>query len=171
MRIKSFSRDLRSWTHWGMLIGGAATVMALGVFATRAQGAEQQAPVYRGTASVAVRTAAATQGSVAASLAYAGDVKAATQVAVLPKASGRIERLLVDVGSPVKKGEVIAELEAASLKAQVSQSKANLASAEAKYANMQAGSREEQVTQAAAGRPGPGQGATGGGRRPEGNAG
>ncbi|MCL4534731.1 MAG: efflux RND transporter periplasmic adaptor subunit, partial [Bacteroidetes bacterium] len=100
--------------------------------------------------STSVKTAQATEGPISASLSYTGDVKAVSQVAVLPKATGRLEKLLVDVGSKVKKGDAIASLDASSLKVQVAQAKANLAAAQARLANMQAGSRDEQVGQAKA---------------------
>jgi len=101
-------------------------------------------------AAITVKTARATAGPVFSSLTYPSDVKAVFQLNVVPKATGRIERLLVATGSRVKKGDTIAELESAALKAQVSQAKANLASATARYQNMVSGPREEQVEQARA---------------------
>lgn len=147
---KVWSGGLPYW-RW-FLAGGLAMVLAFGLwgFATRVQGAEQRAPAYQGAGSTSVKTAQATEGPISASLSYTGDVKAVSQVAVLPKATGRLEKLLVDVGSKVKKGDAIASLDASSLKVQVAQAKANLAAAQARLANMQAGSRDEQVGQAKA---------------------
>ncbi len=139
----------QAWTHWGMLIVGATVAVGMVVFAGRAQGAEQPA-LYKGASAAAVKTAAVAEGQIVANLNYTGDLKAASQVSVLPKASGRIEKLLVDVGSRVKKGDTLAELDSGALKAQVSQATANLAAAQAKYDNLQAGSRPEQIAQAKA---------------------
>jgi len=138
--------------HWRWLSGGLAVVLAIGLwgFASRAQGAEQRAPTLQGAGVVTVKTVQATEGPISASLSYTGDVKAVSQISVLPKATGRITKLLVDVGSKVKKGDVIAQLDAASLQAQLAQAKANLAAAQARLANMQAGSRAEQIAQARA---------------------
>ncbi len=135
---------------------GAAVLAVLlllavvGHFATRVQGAEQQMPAKQAQGGVAVKTALASEGKVVAGLSYTGDVKAVSQVSVLPKATGRIEKLLVDVGSRVKQGDVLAELESSTLKAQLAQANANLAAAKAKLANMEAGSREEQIATAKA---------------------
>jgi len=137
--------------RWVLAVGGVALLLALWAIYTRFQSAQVQAPVRESTAIVtSVKTAQASLGQIAAGISYTGDIKAAAQVSVLPKASGRIERLAVDVGSRVKKGEVIAQLDSATAKAQLDQAKANLDAAKAKYATMQAGSREEQIAQAKA---------------------
>jgi HlyD family secretion protein len=150
-RAKRLLSGLARW-WWAAL---AAVVLVAGVViwgpATRTQGAEQKAPAPQTAGGIAVKTAKVTEGSISANLTYSGDVKAVAQVTVQPKGSGRIEQLLVDVGSRVKKGDVIAQLDSASLKAQVSQARANLAAAEAKYAGMKSGSRDEQIAQAKAG--------------------
>lgn len=97
-----------------------------------------------------MRTAVAEQGQLTSALTFTGDVRAVSQVNVMPKATGRIERLRVDVGSRVRVGDTIAEMDSATLRAQVSQAEANLASATAKFNGMEAGGRPEQVGQAAA---------------------
>ena len=149
-RVKGFLAGPARW-WWATL---AAVVLVGGVVlwgsVTRTQGAEQKAPVAQTAVGSAVKTAQATEGSISSNLTYSGDVKAVSQATVQPKASGRIEKLLVDVGSEVKRGDVIAELDSASLKAQVSQSRANLAAAQAKYDSMKSGSRDEQIGQAKA---------------------
>ena len=63
MFVKSLGHSLRTWNHWGMVIGRGPWCVALGFFATRAQGAEQPS-VYRGASAVAVRTAAAVEGQI-----------------------------------------------------------------------------------------------------------
>ncbi len=142
---------VRSLGKWGLvLLGTAAASAALWGFTTRVQGAEQTAATYQGLAAVAVRTASVSEGQISTSLSYTGEVKSVSQVMVLPKGSGRIEKLLVEVGTRVKQGDPIAEMDADSLKVQVSQAKANLTSAEARYASMKEGARYEQVAQAKA---------------------
>lgn len=140
---------------WAVLAAAGILILAGGIYFVRLQGAvmapskdatsQAQAP-----AATAVRTAQATRGSISASLSYSGDARAVSSVSVLPKGAGRIEKLLVDVGSRVKAGETIAELEAASLAAGVSQARANLAAAQAKLAALDAGPRTEAVGQASA---------------------
>ena len=55
--------------------------------------------------------APAQRGDIQQTLSYSGNVQAKDQITVLPKATGRVEQVLVDIGSPVHAGDVIAELE------------------------------------------------------------
>ena len=68
----------------------------------------------------------------------------ANQVVVSAKISGRVERLAVDEGSPVKVGDLIAELDTAELSAQAQAAGAQFASSRAKVAEMLA---TEKLTQ------------------------
>ncbi len=150
MNVRQSGRTRGLGTMGLFLLGGAVAAAAFWGFTSRAQGAEQSAPVYQSTGAISVKTAPAAEGQITASLTYSAEVKAVSQVTVLPKGSGRIQKLLVDVGSSVKTGDPIAELDSDALKVQVSQAKANLAAAEAKLASMRAGSRGEQIAQAKA---------------------
>lgn len=99
----------------------------------------------------AVRTAPVQVGSIAQTLSYTGDVRAKTQVAVVPKLAGRIEKLEVDVGDRVEAGQRLAVLEHEMLDAQAAQAEAGLAAAQAKLDGMLAGPRAEQIAQLQAG--------------------
>ncbi|MHB0870823.1 MAG: efflux RND transporter periplasmic adaptor subunit [Chloroflexota bacterium] len=129
----------------------AAVTLLLGSAACRPAVEPAQAAAPSTQTVPLVKTALAADGQAGAVLTYPAEVRGATQVSVLPKGAGRIEKLLVDVGSRVKQGDPIAELDADSLRAQVSQANANLAAAKAKYAGMQAGPRDEAVAQSKAG--------------------
>src|ERR1051325_1408033 len=74
------------------------------------------------------------RGDIQQTLTYSGDIRAREQISVLPKASGRVERMLVDVGSKVKTGDTIASLEQDSAQITQLQARATLAGAEAKLA-------------------------------------
>ncbi len=132
------------WLLAGVLVLAAAWNVINGIQAASRADTVQVALVPN------VKVAQPAVGPIASSLSFTGDVKASAQVNVVPKATGRVERLAVDVGSTVKKGDVIAEIDSALPKAQVAQAQAALDAAQAKYASMQAGSREEQIAQAAA---------------------
>ncbi|TME96734.1 MAG: efflux RND transporter periplasmic adaptor subunit [Chloroflexi bacterium] len=95
-----------------------------------------------------VPAAAAQRGEIRQTLSYSGDVRAREQITVLPKASGRVQRVLVDIGSPVHAGDVLAELEQDSPEIQVLQARANLAAAQAKLATIQSGAKPDDVTAA-----------------------
>ena len=72
----------------------------------------------------------------------------ATEMDISPRVSGRIVKLNVDEGDAVKKGQIIAVLDAKELNARVSQAQGTLLSAEAKLADLVKGSREEKIREA-----------------------
>jgi HlyD family secretion protein len=71
------------------------------------------------------------KGDLAKSVVATGKIEAITKVEVKSKASGIVEKLLVDYGDTVKKGQVLAELDKQQIQAQVNQQKASLEAAEA----------------------------------------
>jgi multidrug resistance efflux pump len=73
-----------------------------------------------------------------------------TIVAVSPKVSGRIEKVLVTDGDHVEAGQIIAVLEKQEYEAQVEQAQGNLAALQAKLAAIKAGNRPQEVAQASA---------------------
>ena len=101
-------------------------------------------------AAIPITTALVVQGSIAATLVYSGNVQSRSQVNVVPKITGRVERLYVDIGDEVRQGEVIAELDRAALDAQVQQAEAAVSVAQARLAQVQAGSKAEDIEAAAA---------------------
>lgn len=97
---------------------------------------------------IPVPAVAAQRGEIRQTLTYTGDVRARDQITVLPKASGRVQRVLVDIGAPVHTGDLIAELEQESPEIQVLQARANLAAAQAKLGTIQAGAKPDDVAAA-----------------------
>jgi HlyD family secretion protein len=71
------------------------------------------------------------KGDLAKSVVATGKIEAITKVEVKSKASGIVEKLLVDYGDTVKKGQILAELDKEEILAQVNQQKASLEAAEA----------------------------------------
>jgi HlyD family secretion protein len=74
-------------------------------------------------------TAAVERGSITTTVNATGIVNAVTTVQVGSQVSGIIQKLLVDFNSPVKEGEIIAQLDPAPLATKVAQARANVASA------------------------------------------
>ena len=72
---------------------------------------------------VTVPAIAVQRGDIQQTVAYSGDVRAEEQITVLPKASGRVQSVLVDLGSQVHAGDVLAELEQDSPEIQVLQAR------------------------------------------------
>jgi RND family efflux transporter MFP subunit len=99
---------------------------------------------------IPITTALVTQGTIAATLVYSGNVQSRSQVNVVPKITGRVERLYVDIGDEVRQGEVIAELDRATLDAQVQQAEAAVSVAQARLQQVQSGSKAEDIEAAAA---------------------
>src|SRR5258708_32460215 len=97
---------------------------------------------------VSVPATTVQRGEIQQTIAYSGDVRAREQITVLPKASGRVQRVLVDLGTPVHAGDVLAELEQDSPEIQVLQARANLAAAQAKLATVQAGGKADDIAAA-----------------------
>ncbi|GIW08488.1 MAG: secretion protein HlyD [Dehalococcoidia bacterium] len=96
---------------------------------------QQQQPTAPRAVEVDVRNAQ--RGNIQASFSYTGDVRAKAQVAVIPRVSARIERVNVDIGSEVRRGDVIAELDRTTLQAQLRQAQGSLQSAQARLEGLQ----------------------------------
>ena len=112
-----------------LLIGGgfmAAIVFAGFYFA----GSESSTPQYM--------TARVDRGNLRNSVTATGALQAVTTVQVGSQASGTISALYADFNSVVKKGQVVAQLDPSTAKAQVDQALANLQQARASLANARA---------------------------------
>ena len=77
------------------------------------------------------RTQATARGDIRATVTATGTMNAVTTVLVGTQVSGTISKLYVDFNSPVKKGQILAQIDPASLQAQVDQARANLLAAQA----------------------------------------
>jgi multidrug resistance efflux pump len=69
----------------------------------------------------------------------------ATEVEVASRISGRLLTVVPREGEAVRRGQELASLEAAELEAQLAQARGNLASAEATFAEVGAGTRAEEI--------------------------
>jgi len=77
------------------------------------------------------RTEKVTKGDVRATVTATGTVNAVTTVLVGTQVSGTIKMLFVDFNSPVKRGQLLAQIDPATFDAQVGQARANLSLAKA----------------------------------------
>jgi HlyD family secretion protein len=77
------------------------------------------------------RTEKVTRGDIISSITATGTVNAVTMVLVGTQVSGTIKNIYVDFNSPVKQGQLIAQIDPAIFEAQVAQAQANLLSAKA----------------------------------------
>lgn len=87
----------------------------------------------RAAGAASFATSPVTRGSLINKVSATGTMQAVTTVQVGSQASGTISAIYVDFNSEVHKGQVIAELDPASLQAQVQQAQANLDQSKAAY--------------------------------------
>ncbi|TAK24084.1 MAG: efflux RND transporter periplasmic adaptor subunit [Chloroflexota bacterium] len=126
-----------------------ASPAAGGQAATAKPGAQAGAKPGGG-AGVPVVTTPATVGRVANILTVSGGVTAIQQTNLVPKASGRLEKILVEVGESVKAGQVLVQLDRGTLDSTVKQAEANILSAQARVTTVTGPPRKEDVTSAEA---------------------
>ncbi len=94
---------------------------------------------------IPVESIRARKGDLEKSIEATGDVTANDRVSVYSKVEGRIMDLPVDMGDYVKKGQFLAKVEDDELKARVAKAKAELEMARARWAQMKAGLRPQEL--------------------------
>ncbi|KFA88946.1 efflux RND transporter periplasmic adaptor subunit [Archangium violaceum] len=117
--------DTRRWhlpARWPLWLGVIALVVAAGVWLLRPK-AKDPAASYE--------TAAVQRRDVQSRVTATGTLSALVTVQVGSQVSGRVQEILVDFNSPVKKGQVIARIDPQLLQAAVERSRANLIAARA----------------------------------------
>ncbi len=90
----------------------------------------------------------AQRGDLELTIIATGDVAAKNEVKVYSKVEGRIIELPVDSGDRVKRGQFLAKVEDDTLKAIVAEATASLEVARARWAQMEAGLRPQELEQA-----------------------
>src|SRR3954454_11633550 len=111
----------------GIVVGGRAYMASKSSSAADAPRSTTQ----RSPAAV-VRTAPATTGSIRSVFSYAGSIQATDQVNLVPKTSGIIQSMPVEVGTRVRAGQVLARLDPGPLTDQLAQAQAGYDQAQAK---------------------------------------
>jgi len=122
-----------------LILGSSLIAAGCGASTTTEAAPETTAPM---PAVVDVATVTATTGAIEAALEISGTLTPLSRVAVKPKLPGTIERMLVDIGDAVTKGQTIATIDRREIDAQadaavatVAVGKAALETAEASLAN------------------------------------
>ncbi len=95
-------------------------------------------PARKGSPVLAVEVGEVRRGSVEEQISAVGSLIARRTVDVAPKISGRVERVLVQVGDRVKRGQLIAQLDARALEEEVREAEAGIKVAEATLKGKQA---------------------------------
>jgi multidrug efflux pump subunit AcrA (membrane-fusion protein) len=82
------------------------------------------------------------------SLVANGDIAPLMQVDLFPKVSGYLEKISVQMGDSVRQGQVIAQIDRAEFLQKVKEIEAKVAQARAQYAELEAGTRAEDIREA-----------------------
>jgi HlyD family secretion protein len=134
----AMKRKKKGWL-WGSIVGVAVIVLLGAVVAARGSGAKIEPS----------RLAKATRGDIAKSVVATGKIQPITKVELKSKASGLVEKLFVDINQPVRKGQVLAQLDQQEILAQVAAQKAQLSAAEANVITFKANISQDRVAAAA----------------------
>jgi RND family efflux transporter MFP subunit len=97
-----------------------------------------------------IRIGKAIRGDLNGLLTFAAPIQSKGEIAVVPRVIARVDQLNVDLGSRVRAGDVLAELDRSGLEQQVLAAQAAQASAEARLAALKAGPKPEILAQAQA---------------------
>ncbi|MBW4487934.1 MAG: efflux RND transporter periplasmic adaptor subunit [Trichocoleus desertorum ATA4-8-CV12] len=122
----------------GLLAGGGYTA-----YSRMSTGQRQEA-------SRRVQTATVERISLPITIAANGTVQPERSINVSPKNSGVLKELLVKEGDRVEAGQVLAYMDSSNLQGQLTQSKAQVASAQANLDQLLAGNRPQEIAQAQA---------------------
>jgi len=107
-----------------LAVGGGLYIFEIGPFEqTPATGQQQSRGRDR---SATVKAAKVRLADVEEKLTYVGSLTPNALVAVVPKVSGRVEKLMVEVGDKVVEGQLLAELDRAELTEQLREAEASL---------------------------------------------
>ena len=88
------------------------------------------------------------QGEIAKSLQFTGGIEADAEVKIFPQLTATIREIEVDLGDSVEEGDIMALLDPDEFEAQLAQTKAALEVNRAKLAQMETGTRPEEIAQA-----------------------
>jgi RND family efflux transporter MFP subunit len=102
------------------------------------------------TSANTIRIGKVVRGDLNGVLNFAANVEAKGTVAIIPRVNARVDQLYVEIGSRVRAGDPIADLDHSELDARVLAAQAAQASAEAKLAELKAGPKAEVLAQAQA---------------------
>jgi len=116
--------------------GAAAVLVLAAVLAagTACGSSKPEAAAAAGPSALAVKTVPVVRRTLSERLTYTGTVEAIQKINLTPEIAGKVERIFVEEGQAVRKGQVLAALDAAALRLQLKQAEAGVAAAEANLA-------------------------------------
>ncbi|MEH2432724.1 MAG: efflux RND transporter periplasmic adaptor subunit [Nostoc sp.] len=141
--------------RWPLLLGIVLLVAGVGIGwrwwqTSNASNAPPGGPAAGQPMAIPVKLATVQTETVQESSEFIGSLEAPRAVIIKPQVEGRITQIFIQEGNRVQQGQVIISLESDNVRAQLSQAKAGLEQAQAKLAELVAGTRREEVAQARA---------------------
>jgi RND family efflux transporter MFP subunit len=107
-------------------VGGVVAILLAGVGCQRDEQAARASPGDKGKEPLPVRVVAAASERLPRTVIVTGTLAADEEVATGFKVAGRVSEIAVDLGSPVRKGQVLGRLEPADFRIRVEQAEAAL---------------------------------------------
>jgi multidrug efflux pump subunit AcrA (membrane-fusion protein) len=137
-------------TYLGAIVAALLATACLPTLPAPTQSATtSNAPAQRASTNT-LRIGKALRGDLTGVLTFAAPIQAKGEVSIVPRVNARVDQLNVDVGSRVRLGDVLFELDHSSLDQQVLAAQAAQASAEARLAALKAGPKPEILAAAQA---------------------
>lgn len=97
-----------------------------------------------------VRTATVTRETLPVTIQVNGEVRPERTINISPKTAGIVRELRVKEGDRVERGQILATMDDANLRGQLTQAQGQVAAAQANLQRLQAGSRPQEIAQAQA---------------------
>ncbi|MBN3899228.1 MAG: efflux RND transporter periplasmic adaptor subunit [Nostoc sp. NOS(2021)] len=126
----------------GLIAGGALVVGTVTTYTLVNQGTNKE--------DIAQLTVPVAAQNVTLRITASGKVVPVQSVNISPKNPGVLSQLYVEQGDRIQQGQILARMDSASIEAQRSQYRANLAQSQAQLAEAVAGSRPQEIAQAKA---------------------
>ncbi|MGJ5629616.1 efflux RND transporter periplasmic adaptor subunit [Nostoc sp. CALU 1950] len=126
----------------GLMAGGALLVGTVTTYTLVKQGTNKE--------DIAQLTVPVAAQNVTLRITASGKVVPVQSVNISPKNPGVLSQLYVEQGDRIQQGQILARMDSASIEAQRSQYRANLAQSQAQLAQAVAGSRPQEIAQARA---------------------
>jgi multidrug efflux pump subunit AcrA (membrane-fusion protein) len=138
----------KSKRYWKWIL--FSVLICIGALALyRGWGATQKKSGKRGLQTeISVQISPVVRKNLTYSLFATGDIAPMMQVDLFPKVSGYLEKIYVNLGDSVRQGQVIARIDQADFVQKVKEIEAKVAQAKAYLAELEAGSRPEELRQA-----------------------
>jgi len=143
------SQGRKSGRFWqGILISCLIIIAGLLIYRGWALSQKKNAAQRVGRGEVSVQLSPAIRKNLTYSFYSTGDIAPLMEVALFPKVSGYLERIDARIGDPVRQGQVIAQIDRADFSPKVKEVEARVAHARAQLAELEAGTRSQDLRQA-----------------------